>query len=297
MNLLKIIQRMRRRVYAKGLGDTLGMAWNIGKGLAGYYLNRFALKESRLQPRNWAQIRTEMEQAGLSVVSYQIDVAAFRDWLDRADFPEYYVRFYGNVFIEKALEHYVSADLLELRTDKIFVDVAASSSPWLNIASRLYGVTALALDLSPPAAPVPGHKLAADATFLPFRDNSVDAMALHCAYETFEGNADSRLIPEATRVLRDGGRMVILPLYMHHLYYADSSPWADRRGVDYQGAVRVWRESRGKVRFSRKYDVPAFLERVVQYRGPLRLTIRYIENEKEVDPVCYLKLTAVFEKL
>ena len=299
MNLLQVIKRANSRVRRKGLLDTVGVAWNISTGLADYYLNPFALTTGKLPPRNWPQIRAEMEQADLQVVPYRINVPAFRDWLERAAFPDYYVKRYGKVFVEKALEHYVGADLLGLSPGQVFIDVAASSSPWLNIAPRLYGVMALALDLHPPTATVPGYKLAADATHMPLPDNSVDGMALHCAYEMFEGDADSRLIPEAARVLREGGRMVILPLYMHHLYYADSSPGADRRGIDYQGAKRVWREDRdgrvglGGVRFSRKYDVPAFLERVVPHRGPLRLTIRYIENETEVDPICYLALIFV----
>jgi hypothetical protein len=39
------------------------------------------------------------------------------------------------------------------------------------------------------------------------------------------------------------------------------------------------------------------MERVVKHKGPLHLTIYYVENESEVDPVCYLKFAAVFEKL
>ena len=303
MKARTLFSRFVGRIRRRGLLDTLGAAWNIALGLADYHLNPLALKESKVLPRDWAEIRAEMEERGLDVAPYRINVANFRDWLNQAAFPDYYVQSYGDVFIEKALEHYVSTDLLELKPGKVFIDVAASSSPWLNIAPRLYGVMALALDLNPPTASVLGYKIVSDATHMPFPDNSVDGLALHCAYETFEGNADSRLIPEAARVLRRGGRMVILPLYMHHLYYADSSPGADRRGLDYQGAKRVWREERngrvgfGGVRFSRKYDVPAFLERVVRFKGSLRLTICYIENETEVDPNCYLKFAAVFEKV
>ena len=90
--------------------------------------------------------------------------------------------------------------------------------------------------------------------------------------------------------------MVILPLYMHNFYFADSSPLADRRGLDYQGAERVWRDDGYKVRFSRKYSVKAFLERVVSNLNGLSLKIYYIENEREVDDKCYLKFAAVFEK-
>lgn len=296
MSPSQFLQKLTDRIRRKGLFDTMAAAWNIGTGLLDYHLNPLALKTSKLPAPNWPQIRIELERAGLKVIPYRVNIPEFRNWLKKAAFSEYYVKAYGGVFVEKALEHYVSSDLLQLSQSKVFIDVAASSSPWLNIAPRLYGVKALAIDLNPPTAPVPGLKIAADATRMPLRQSSVDAMALHCAFEMFEGDADVRLIQEATRILQPGGKMVILPLYLHHLYYGDSAPMADRRGLDYQGAKRVWREDGYRVRFSRKYDVTAFLERVVRQKGPLRLTICYLENEKEVDPICYLKFAAVFER-
>jgi len=296
LSFFQFIKRIKGHIDRKGLFDTGGAAWNIGTGLIDYYFNPFALKTSKLPQVSYPQIRTEMEQAGLSVLSYRINVAAFWDWLQWAAFPDYYVKGYGGVFVEKALEHYVSSDLLRLSPGQVFIDIASSNSPWFSIAPRLYGVKALALDLDPPTSPAPGLKVASDATRLPLKDDSVDALALHCAYEMFEGDADSRLIPEAARVLRSGGKMVILPLYMSHLYYVDSSPQSDRRQIDYQGARRVWRDGAGLVRFSRKYSVLAFMERVVRYSGCFRLSLYFIENEKEVDPTCYLKFAAFFEK-
>jgi len=237
-----------------------------------------------------------MEQAGLKVFPYRVDIPEFKAWVGEAGFEEKYQVCYGSLFVEKALEHYVGAQILDLKPRQVLVDVAAASSPWMIIAERLYHVHAFSLDLRPSTSPS-GRQIAADATRMPFRDESIDCMALHCAYETFEGDADSRLVAEASRVLRSGGRMVILPLYMHHLYFAESSPGTDRRGLDYQSALRVWREPlTSPARFSRKYNVSALMERVVGVKERLDLKIYYIENETEVDPVCYLKFAALFEK-
>jgi SAM-dependent methyltransferase len=243
-----------------------------------------------------------MFEAGLEIIPYRIDVQAFHRWLEEAGFPEYYVRLYGGVFVEKALEHYLGAELLEMSKGSFVIDVAAAESPWMSIAPRLYGVTAIALDRKWPSTKYPGSRLVADATRLPCRNDSIDCMVLHCAFEMFEGDSDSRLILEAVRALKPGGRLVILPLYMHHLFYADSSPGADRRRVQYQGAKRVWREEPGRkvrvggIRFSRKYDVAAFINRVACFKGKMKMIIRYIDNEKDVDPACYLKFAVVFEK-
>lgn len=287
----KVVQRIRK----KSITDIIGVTWNTGQGLVDYYLNPYAKRQSRLPKPDYGKIRFDMENAGLNVIPYKIDVADFYKWLGKADFPKKYVDSYGPIFVEKALEHYLGTKLFKLEGGDVMIDVAAASSPWFEIAERIYGCKAYALDLSYPMG-INGKKIGADATAMPLTENFATKIALHCAYETFEGDADSRLIPEAERVLAPRGKMVILPLYMHNFYFADSSPLADRRGLDYQGAIKVWRDDGYNVRFSRKYSVNAFIERVVKHLGSLSLTIYFIENEKEVDPICYCKFVGLFQK-
>ncbi len=73
--------------------------------------------------------------------------------------------------------------------DLVLIDVAASNSPWMSIAPRMYSVKALALDLKPPTVSNLGDKIVSDATLMPLLDEFVDNMVLHCAYEMFEGDA------------------------------------------------------------------------------------------------------------
>jgi len=42
-------------------------------------------------------------------------------------------------------------------------------------------------------------------------------------------------------------------------------------------------------RHGRFYDIPHFVERVVKNLGDLKLTVYTVQNEKEVDPSCYIK--------
>jgi hypothetical protein len=291
----KLVARTVKRIQKKGLLDTTGFAFHILSGLADFYLNPFAKKQSRLPKIDYHRIKKDFEARGIEVVPYQIDINEFKAWLSKANFPEYYSNSYGDVFSEKALEHYVGSKLLNLYKGDVLIDVAASSSPWFEISERMYNCTTYALDLDFPAG-MNGKKIGADATAIPLPNSFATKMALHCAYEMFEGDADIRLLPEAYRVLAGGGKMVILPLYMHNFYFADSSPLSDRRDLDYQRAARVWRDDGYKVRFSRKYSVEAFLGRVVNNLTGFKLKIFYIENEKEVSPACYLKFAAVFEK-
>jgi SAM-dependent methyltransferase len=260
-----------------------------------YYLNSHAKRQGALPQPNHTNICKDFEALGVTVVPYTIDVDGFNDWIEQVQFPSDYVDSYGEVFAEKALEHYVGASLLQMKSGDVLIDVAAAHSPWYEMAERASGCTGYALDLEFPLG-VHGRKIGADATHMPLSDEFATKIALHCAYEMFEGTADIRLLSEAYRVLRGNGKMVILPLYMDEFYYVLSSPYTDRRGLDYGGAEVVWRDDPYHVRFSRHYSVKAFYERVVINLNGFALKIYYIENEREVSPKCYLKYAALFEK-
>jgi hypothetical protein len=241
------------------------------------------------------KIAADFEALGITVVPYRIDVNDFNKWLERAKFPAYYVDDYGEAFIEKALEHYVGAVLLPLEQSDTLIDVAASNSPWYEMAERMYGCQAFALDLEFSPG-VNGKKIGADATRIPLPDGFATKMALHCAYEMFEGTADIRLLQEACRVLSDNGKMVILPLYMSDFYNVLSSPYTDRRGLDYGGAELVWRDDPHRMRFARYYSVEDFRERIVANLNGLTLKMYHVKNATEISPKCYLKFIALFEK-
>ena len=287
--------RQLHKRWSIGRWDTLALAGHMSAGALSYYLNPCSPRTSRKPLPDHEAIRRDLESAGVEVVPYRIDVAAFDAWLDEVFWPEHYVEQCGEVFREKALEHYVGAQLLEMQAADVLIDVAAATSPWRELSERRYGCTTYSLDLAFPRG-VHGKKIGADATQMPVPESWASKLALHCAFEVFEGNADMAFIPEAERVLKLGGRMVILPLYLHDTSHIDSSPLSDRRGLDYESAQRVWRDDGWIVRFSRKYSAASFVERVVSQVRSMNLKIFTIENEKDVSPACYLKFAALFEK-
>jgi hypothetical protein len=293
------LRRIASRIYRQGLIDTIDYSLNIGMGLLDYHLNPRAMKQHHLPDPDYEMIRQEMESAGIEVLPYKINMDDFHRWLKMTSFPHTYKNLYGQLFIEKALEHYLGSIFLELDENDVFLDIAASGSPWAQMAERLYGCNAYALDLIYPAG-INGKKIGADATAMPLPDGFATKMALHCAFETFEGDADIRFISEAKRILSKSGAMVILPLYVNNSYLAFSSPEADRRRLDYQGAHRVWYEgTRGmkfKIRFFRQYSVESLLDRFIANIAPLSITIYYIENELEVNELCYCKFVALLKR-
>ena len=81
---------------------------------------------------------------------FHIDTAAFRRYVERADYPRAYRETFGELFIEKALEHFVSLELMAVGPDDVFVDIASCSSPFADIVERLGHCTAYRQDLDFP---------------------------------------------------------------------------------------------------------------------------------------------------
>jgi len=311
MRLADQVNKIRHSIAADGVTATstkvlsmLGYRTGIWRlnpwvlvNVLDYVLNPSAIRHTDIKsdPR---VVRSRLELLGIPVSSYWVDVEAFQAYLREAGYPP---GCYGaEVFIEKALEHFVSLCLIEPRPGDIVIDVASSSSPFPSIAQRLYGCKCYRQDLiyPPGVREDDGGSIGGNAASIPIPHRFASALVLHCAYEMFEGDDDSLFIREASRVLQPGGRLVIIPLYLHEHYHILRSPWSNTRGlkVTDRGAKLVYRPGFGRVRFARFYDVEAFQRRVLTYAAGLAFRLLYVENEKNVDSSCYLKFIAVFER-
>ncbi|MDX2286107.1 MAG: methyltransferase domain-containing protein [Bacteroidia bacterium] len=246
-----------------------------------------------------------LEQAfaemGIEVRPYRIGLPAYRAYLADAQYPRSY---YGGGldpganFTEKTLEHFVSAQLLGLKPGQVFVDIAAASSPFSDIAKRLFGLAeSYRQDLIYPEG-IEGNRIGGWAHALHLPDRSVHAATLHCSLEHFEGDSDTRLFQELARVLAPGGKAVILPFYLAHTYTIHVDPafnllQGHRPQLDPAAALRYcsWRQF-----FSRHYDPAALKRRILDPAPGLRLTLYRPENFRDADPAGYLRWAGVFEQ-
>ena len=206
-------------------------------------------------------VRAELAGLGVRVEDSRIDAADFERWLEA--WPEIAdgYRPYGAFAVEKCLEHYLTTREAAPQPGQTLVDVAASGSPYAG-ALNARGVDAYCLDLSYPPG-IDGRRIGADATQSGLPDAFADALTLHCAYECFMGDADTRLLAEAARILKPGGRLVIAPLYLEDSFFNVTSPRCDQARVAIDpGAERVWRDDPWDEPFARHYSASAFVERV-----------------------------------
>lgn len=198
---------------------------------------------------------------------------------------------------EKLLEYYLTLEALQLKRQDTYLDVASCLSLFPNYVAEMTGAGVIRQDLhyTPNLVSlrmprflrrgllkrsVGMKSIGCDACEMPLPDESVDAIALHCSFEHFEGDSDGRFAVEAMRLLRPGGRLLIIPFYCGDKY------------------TEVFKEEFALgCQFQRYYDPPSFEDRILKrLNDPYRITIRYYRNVREVDPSFYCDYSLCLQK-
>jgi hypothetical protein len=273
------------------------------------------MKNFHFETIGWS--RTAYTKADLDLVQKQImdggfhiqewDLSPFvREFSDYIELPEYAgpYREYGGKdpcsFLEKALEHFVSLKIAEPTPGKVFMDVGSCVSVVPEILRRYHGCECYVQDLELPAG-VHGWNVGSNAAEIPLPNSSVDAMTLHCTFEHFEGDADSQFIGECARLLKTGGKAVILPLYVnsHWTNITGETDEAKRKTIEFDDSasyfcvIPEWHN-----RFGRHYSATSLLDRVLAVAVSLGLTVELLRviNFERVHPELWLKWIMVLEK-
>lgn len=229
-----------------------------------------------------ANLIEQFENLGVNIVREKIDIADFKVWMDK--FPEL-DNFYensGDVKIEKILEHYLTTKYLNLSNGDVYIDIAACSSPFAE-AIRKQGITAYEQDLINPTG-INGYKIGGDASSMPVSDNFADVLSMQCSFECFQGNSDVGFIKESGRVLKNGGRLGIIPLYIDNEYFVKTGPKCNKLKVSVEkGAKWIWRDDSWSAEpFSRHYSPTSFKNRVYDNLVGMNGEIFYFTNLDEV---------------
>ncbi|MCH8118436.1 MAG: glycosyltransferase [Planctomycetes bacterium] len=231
--------------------------------------------------RNYYEFKERLIELGVPVKDIEIDINDFEMWRKMNPTMENSYKRLGDAFIEKLLEHYLTYTLLEIKVGDVFIDVAASGSPWADILSER-GIESYRLDLSYERG-INGRDIGADASDTKLPDNFASVLTLHCAYECFMGDADRLFIKEAERILKNNGRFAIVPLYFDPIYLILTSPYCDQGEVIIDpGAKKVWRDDKYKAPFSRHYSPEVFVKRIYSKLNTLKGQLYFVNNIGEI---------------
>ena len=232
----------------------------------------------------------------VDVARYAADPARFAHWVERARYP-FWLYPFPSSRNEKYLEHQISVDLLAPPPGGTLIDVACGGS-YFGVIMQRQGFRTIDQDLAFPPG-LHGEQLGGDAADMALPDNSADGMTLHCSFEHFEGDSDSRFVRECARVLRPGGRTVIIPLYLSDRHFIVTDPYHyTRESIPFdEGAKPVMLVGYSN-RHGRHYDVQAFVSRVIQPACDVGLvpTLTVIENTAAISPFCYVRFALTLQK-
>lgn len=197
-------------------------------------------------------IRVRLQEAGIAIDDMVINHAEFKEHLQQARYPKRS----GRSFLRKASEYYVAAKVLSLSQADVYIDIASSDSPIYHIFERLFGCIGYRQDMIFTKGIV-DNTIGGDATCIPVPDQFGSKMSLHCSFEHFEGDSDFLFIREAGRILRPGGVMCIVPLYLkqHYTIRTDPATWCQGRPSFEEDAVILLSKGFGQ-RHARFYDAP-----------------------------------------
>jgi SAM-dependent methyltransferase len=242
------------------------------------------------------RIAGHLSSLGLEVCPYSIDVDDYRRYVRTAGYEREWSAYYPSNRAEKALEHYLAALLLELGPGDRYIDVGSEASVAPDIYERMFGVEAYRQDRAY-AAKLAGRKIGGDAANMPVSAEFATKMALHCSFEHFEGASDIGFIREAERVLRPGGAVCIVPLYVAEEYAIQTDPRiAAFTDVMFETDATVYYAKDWGNRHGRFYDPAHLLSRIAANRGKLLLRVYHIVNAGDVDPSCYVRFALLIRK-
>jgi len=230
----------------------------------------------------FASLTGRLLEAGVPVEEIGLDRADFEAWRGANPRLDGFYRSFGDLHVEKCLEHYLVDRLLGLSSGDRYIDVASAGSPWAG-ELRKRGVEAYRLDLIYPHG-VHGHDIGASAAATGLPDGFATALSTQCAFELFHGDTDLRFLHEAGRVLAPGGRLAVLPLYLDDAYFLLRSPYAlPPAGSAEPDAKVVWRDDHFRAAYSRHYSPEAFA-RIIYNRLPPSLDARvfFVNNLEEL---------------
>jgi SAM-dependent methyltransferase len=191
---------------------------------------------------------------------------------------------------QKLLEYYISYKFLGFEKSDVYIDIAAQNCPFAFFIRDQFGCTAYRQDLYYLKRGLHGNEIGGDASRLPLWDESASKISLHNSLEHFEGDSDIEFIQEAQRVLRLGGKMIVVPLFMSETYEIE----AEASWVDSDGRRHLWNEGAS---FSRLYDAERLQTRLLQNAPCFDAQFYFIENIAEMGQECYGDFFVIFEKV
>jgi hypothetical protein len=256
---------------------------------------------NNLSPEVLATIQQGFDRKGIPVVAFYANPEGYRQYYRQAGYTERYASYYPDAYRdylpEKSFEHFIALTLLEIKPEDVFVDVASENSPVPDIYSNLTGCRSYRQDIMY-APGFHGDRIGGNACEMPIPDQFASKVALTCSLEHFEGLEDQKLFFELNRILKVGGKVCVVPLYMYtELSNVTDPTLSVPSHVSFDPGATVYCAQGWGNRFGRFYNVESFMDRIyAPTRHLFHFKIFRITNPTEVDHRIYARFALLATK-
>jgi SAM-dependent methyltransferase len=243
------------------------------------------------------EIHSRLQAAGLACKELVLDIGSFAEYFWRAEYSLRYPDYYRGNLPEKAVEHFVALSLLQLNEHSTFIVIASEGSPLPEIAERMYACRSFAQDIMYEAG-IHGNKIGGDACAMPVPDAMAASSSLTCSLEHFEGDADTRLFRELVRVLKPGGRIVVVPLYLFVEPAIMTDPtYSARLDIPFDKEAAIYCAEGWKNRHGRWYSPESLCSRIIEPCPEMRFTVYRVLGAREaIHPSTYVRFCLLGER-
>ena len=241
-----------------------------------------------------------LERMPLEFNRVSVDPRALRKHSESFHYPRFYAggsAAKGGFRDNKIVEYFVSLELSPIGPSDIVIDVASEYSVFPVMVRKLFGASVFRQDLIYPPG-VHGDRIGGNAARMDVDPGFATRLMLHNSFEHFEGDADSDFIREAWRILKPGGTVCIVPLFLTSPHTVLTDPLVERRDIEWDPEGTAVSIVGYRNRFGRFYSLDTLQRRVIEPATEcgFRLTIHYVENIHELQPGSLLHFALVLEK-
>ena len=226
-----------------------------------------------------------------------VDEVKYEKYVDDAGYRNNSYYQFGNnpSWRKKTLEHYITYKYFGLNQDSLVIDIASASSIFPEILEK-HHINVYRQDLIYNSNLEKGI-IGGNATDIPLEDEFATHLFLHCSFEHFEGNDDVDFIREAHRLLKPGGKLVVVPLYFlpEHTVFTDPRFSRDHIHFDKNASIVYLRKYNN--RYGRHYSSAVFKKRILEVSDGFEFEIWHVDNVLDIDPKNIVHFVGVWTKI
>jgi SAM-dependent methyltransferase len=191
----------------------------------------------------------------------------------------------------------VSLLLAPVERDDIVVDVASERSVFPDLIRTLSHASVFRQDLIYPRG-LQDDRIGGSAADMPIGAQFATKLFLHNSFEHFEGDTDTSFVREAWRVLKPGGVVCIVPLFLSDSHRILTDPLVDRGDIEWDPEAALVAALGYRNRFGRFYSPETLLSRVIvpARESGFEPVVYYFENVRTLDPTSGMHFGLVFKK-